>query len=185
MYFGGYLCPDCSNARTEIDRLKAEAKRLTTIIEQDRTLVAQGLNVIKDAIRGHSWLRESRGSYSWDDDRWMAEFGMAIDDIEKDFPLLESVASNLNDSPIGEDILEARKPLAAVDRLKAENAKWRDKFDKEFWKNDLIVKENAKYKEALEWYGDEENYSSLTQNGSPQCQPVIRDGGQRARKATK
>lgn len=96
-------------------------ERLQAIIERDRTEVARGLRAVKEAIRGHEWLRLGRGSYEYDDDRWKDEFGEALDAIEQAMEPLRSVASNLNDSPVEAEAVAAARAdfVHALERIRS------------------------------------------------------------------
>lgn len=91
--------------------------RLQAIIERDRSTVANGISGVRNAINRRAWLRDGRGSYAYDDDRWKDEFGAAITEIEDALFPLVLVAANRSDSPItAEEIMAARAiPLSEPD----------------------------------------------------------------------
>lgn len=87
-------------------------ERLRAVNERDRTQVAIGINAVIEAIRKREWLRLGRGSYEWNDDRWMDEFGQAIDEIQAALNELREVSLDHSDCPVSrEDVLKARAAL--------------------------------------------------------------------------
>lgn len=87
-------------------------ERLQAVNERDRTQVAIGVNAVTEAIRKREWLRLGRGSYEWNDDRWMDEFGHAIDEIHAALNELRKVSLDHSDCPVSrEDVLKARAAL--------------------------------------------------------------------------
>jgi hypothetical protein len=83
--------------------------RLKRVIERDRTAVAMACASIRQALVAREWMREGRGSYSWDDDRWMAEFGVALDEIYLSLAQLRAIASDLTDSPVTQTEVDAAR----------------------------------------------------------------------------
>jgi hypothetical protein len=103
-YPGGYKDAEPAEAG------KGEVQRLRHVLERDRTAVADGLSAIKSAIGGRAWLRESRGSYRYDDERWKSEFGAALDEIEAALEPLRKVAGDWSDCPTAPvEIAHARR----------------------------------------------------------------------------
>lgn len=92
---------------------------LKRAIERDRSTVAVAVTAIKRTLAGKEWLREGRGNYEWNDDRWMKEFGDAIDDIRTALEPLRKVAADLTNSPTTQAEVQAarRTPTAAADRV--------------------------------------------------------------------
>ena len=90
----------------------SEVARLRRVLERDRAAVATVLNRIKQVIDGRQWLTEGRGSYAYDDDRWMDEFGGAIREIEQAAEPLRAIARDWSDCP--EDDPEIRAARAEV-----------------------------------------------------------------------
>lgn len=104
--------------RAGYDRAMAEAKavesaeiaRLHAVIERDRTAVATGAQAITTAISSYRWLTNSRGSYEWDDDRWMKEFSDAVAAIEKALDPLRRITVDTSDCPANwADVVAARE----------------------------------------------------------------------------
>jgi len=52
----------------------ARAEAAEQQLEFDRTTCHNFINALDAALDGRFWLTEGRGSYSWDDDRYRAEF---------------------------------------------------------------------------------------------------------------
>jgi hypothetical protein len=75
------------------------ARVLGEIIEGERAKCGNAVQAIRAAITCRAWLRISRGSYEWDDDRWFAEFGHAIDEIEAELKKLEPIISDVSYCP--------------------------------------------------------------------------------------
>jgi hypothetical protein len=96
-----------------IEALEAENKRLTFVIERDRSQVASGLHGMSKAIAGRAWLSEpGRGSYEWDDERYQQEFGHALNELAAAMEPLRVLARDWSDCPTDPlDIAEARALL--------------------------------------------------------------------------
>lgn len=71
--------------------------RLMHVIDRDRYVVAIGLEAIRKAIGGHTWLLEGRGPYAWDDDDYRREFGDAIKNVELALEPLARIAADKSD----------------------------------------------------------------------------------------
>lgn len=67
--------------------------------ERDKSLVYIAITALDKELAGRDWLRESRGSYEWDDDRWHAEFGDAVDAIVAATQPLRKIKGNLTNCP--------------------------------------------------------------------------------------
>jgi len=75
----------------------AERQRVAvalSAIEYDRTKVSEAVTAMKDALHQREWLKEGRGSYEWDDDRWHDEFAAAYDEIFEAMKPLEKIAAD-------------------------------------------------------------------------------------------
>ena len=82
------------------------------ILERERTLVAEGVTNVKEAIKCREWLTEGRGSYEWNDDRWHGEFAAAIKEILAALQPLERIAADWTNCPQKwEDVQKARAEL--------------------------------------------------------------------------
>lgn len=80
--------------------------------EHDRAAVADALGKIKSAIGSRAWMRESRGSYAWDDTHYQQEFGAALDQISEAADALRPIAANWSNCPNRwEEIQAARAGL--------------------------------------------------------------------------
>lgn len=121
-----------------------EVARLQSVIERDRSKVAEAITAIEKAIEARAHLRHpGRGSYAWDDERYQEEFGHALDELIAALPPLKAVAKDWSDCPkTPEAIAAARVSLASrepapvasgegdvVDEL-AKVTKERDRLDK-------------------------------------------------------
>lgn len=104
--------------RAEIEAATIErCEQLMHVIDRDRYIVAHGVNQIRAAIDGHSWLLEGRGPYEWDDDRYRDEFGDAVNRIEAAMEPLRRVAWDKSDcTRITERVIAAKE--AASEMLK-------------------------------------------------------------------
>ncbi|CAO3426539.1 hypothetical protein [Azospirillum argentinense] len=83
-------------------RAQAEAERdaAQAALERDRTRVAEMVTGIRRAIASYSWLRDgSRGSYAYDDERYVEEFGRAITAIEVVVDRLAGIARDWTNCP--------------------------------------------------------------------------------------
>ena len=110
----GNTFPEKPVAGTALARVvEAETKVLREALERDRSNVARYVTAVKKELESRDWLREGRGSYEWDDDRWHAEFEAATTAIWKAIePLARIAADWSNCSRDPEDITKARAALA-------------------------------------------------------------------------
>ncbi len=98
-----------AHASEDIPSLLAEVKRLTAVIEHDRSKVVDVLAEANAVLKNYGWLAEGRGSYAFDDDRWKDEFKVCMDSLAKVLDPMRGIASDLSDSPIKwADIVAAR-----------------------------------------------------------------------------
>jgi hypothetical protein len=99
-----------TTAQPTADELSSETRRLSHVIERDRTEVATIFGKIKKALGQYEWLRLGRGSYEYDDDRWKDEFGLAFDAVLAAAEPLRDIAANRADSPMTtREVNEARQ----------------------------------------------------------------------------
>jgi hypothetical protein len=103
---------DARDAEARADAVVERERVASAALERDRTRVADAYNGIMKAISSRSWLRESRGSYEWNDDRWMGEFGEAIDEIEAAAAPLRKIAADWSGCPT--DPAEIKAARAAL-----------------------------------------------------------------------
>lgn len=122
---------------------KEERERLEAVIEADRATAAGALNAIKNAIKGHEWLRLGRGSYEYNDSRWMNEFADAITQIEFALDPLKRLAGDTSDSPKTWSEIE-RARLAQRNTFTKDPPDWRDVPLSMFTASDLIDLEMSK-----------------------------------------
>ena len=103
----------------------AEAKNAN---ERDRSEVYFAIKTLDKELYGRSWMRESRGSYEWNDDRFHNEFGEALDSFDKALEPLRNIKQDLtNCSPtleeagvIRELVHRAQKAEAALTQSQRE-----------------------------------------------------------------
>ena len=77
---------------------RARVDELEAALERDRTRAADILQTItRTVVQPYSWLRSSRGSYEYDDDRWMEEFGRALDALDEALRPLAQLAADWSD----------------------------------------------------------------------------------------
>jgi len=78
-------------------------------LEHDRTLVAECVTRIKKELESYQWLTEGRGSYEWDDDRWMEEFKTARKAIREALEPMVKIAADWSNCPKKwDDVQKAR-----------------------------------------------------------------------------
>jgi len=92
-----------------------EIERLRRGNERERTAVADAIGKIRSAIGARAWLRESRGSYAWDDARYQAEFGAALDEIDAALDPLRKIAADWSDCPTDPLEIAAIRALSKTD----------------------------------------------------------------------
>jgi hypothetical protein len=100
-------------------------------LEKFRSILADGVTAIKKVLDGRDWLGESRGPYEWDDDRWMKEFGAAVEEISTALKPLETEAADLSMCPTNwADVVKARTDTTSKEKVDAElalrEAAWRE-----------------------------------------------------------
>lgn len=88
--------------------------------ERDRTVVARCLNAFDRAVSARGWLTQGRGPYEWDDDRFYAEFGHALDEFRKAVEPLRRIGIDMTNVP--KDDAGVAEGKAAATRLIAEPA---------------------------------------------------------------
>ena len=104
---------ELSASRAEVVALREVLAKARGALERDRSQVADGLTKIKAALAGRAWLREGRGSYAYDDERYQQEFGHALDEIGAALEPLRIIAGDWTDCPTDfAEITEARTALA-------------------------------------------------------------------------
>lgn len=86
-------------ARALVTSLVAEVRRLRGVIERDRTKAAVILGDAQGALRRRGWLAEGRGAYVWDDDRWMDEFAVVMDELKTALDPMRVLARDWSDCP--------------------------------------------------------------------------------------
>ena len=95
-------------------------------LEHDRTLVADCVTLVHQAILRYGWLTEGRGPYEWDDDRWREEFSAAAKTFSDAIEPMRKVAADWSGCPKGgENIANARINLKVMMAdLQRELASW-------------------------------------------------------------
>jgi len=90
---------------------EGEAERLAHVIDRDRYIVAAALQDINGVLHSYNHLAEpGRGSYAWDDDRYQAEFGNALDALKRALAPLSLMAADKSDCTTDpEKVAAARK----------------------------------------------------------------------------
>ncbi len=99
-------------AEDQLAALREALQQAQAVNERDRTKVSQALAAVDAAITARDWLREGRGPYEWDDDRYRDEFGAAVEEIKAALEALRGVAQDFaHCPPTWAGILSARSPL--------------------------------------------------------------------------
>jgi hypothetical protein len=90
----------------------ARAEAAEQQLEFDRTTCHNFINALDAALDGRFWLTEGRGSYSWDDDRYRAEFHDAAVALRSILDPMRKMAKNLSSRlPTTEAVMKARVDL--------------------------------------------------------------------------
>jgi len=101
-------------AEAERENRELRAK-YAAILERERTLVAEGVTAIKEAVQGREWLTEGRGPYEWNDDNWHKEFAAAAQEILAAIEPLVKVAADWSNCPqTSEEVNAARAALSGI-----------------------------------------------------------------------
>lgn len=100
-------------ATRRVEALEAEVGRLRAVIERDRTAVAEGIAAVGKAVASREWMTEGRGSYAYNDDRYQAEFGQALEDINIAIAPLKRIAADWTDSPTDWPAIQAARAAPA------------------------------------------------------------------------
>ncbi len=112
---------EMGSARSTTERLgraESEIARLRNVLDTERYKVAIGIQAVAKAVQGRQWLSEpGRGCYSYDDDRYQAEFGGALKEIDEALAPLRVVARDWSDCP-KDPIQVAANRRAAQDSMK-------------------------------------------------------------------
>lgn len=90
-----------------------EIVRLRATIERERTWSCEWINRVRAEIRKRRGISQSRGSYEWNDDAYMKEFGAALDAIEAalDKATRDTHARDLSDCPTTQAEVEAARAV--------------------------------------------------------------------------
>jgi hypothetical protein len=92
------------NNKAYIAQLEARVKELGEQLEFDRTAVCDGVVSLGKAIASRCWLKEdTRGSFEWDDDRYRAEFGAAVAELESALLPLKKISMDWAGCPMKAD----------------------------------------------------------------------------------
>lgn len=82
--------------------------------ERDRTVVARCVTAFDRAVAARGWLTQGRGPYEWDDDRFYAEFGHAIDEFRKALEPLRRIAIDMTNVPKDDSGVDGAKAAATT-----------------------------------------------------------------------
>jgi hypothetical protein len=86
--------------RTEHATAQAEVARLRNLLDIERYKVAIGIQSVAKVVQGRQWLSEpGRGCYLYDDERYQAEFGGALKEIDEALAPLRAIARDWSDCP--------------------------------------------------------------------------------------
>lgn len=97
----------------DVTRLTAERDNARAALERDRTAIAGAVTGFRRAIASYSWLRDgSRGSYAYDDERYVEEFGRALTAIEVVVNRLARIAADLTNCPETQAEVDAARSAA-------------------------------------------------------------------------
>lgn len=107
--------PDVAALANE-QRLTAERDAAWAANERDRTAYARFVASLRAWSNRWSWLREGRGPYEWDDDRWREEFGRAQQEIVTMANRLEknAHATDLRDCPTTQEAVAAARAASST-----------------------------------------------------------------------
>lgn len=96
----------------------AEAMRVALLAnERDRTLVAMAVAAFDKAVSARSWLTNGRGPYEWDDDRFYAEFGAALEEFRAAIQPLRALGTDMSNCPKADaDVAEAKERAGSAIR---------------------------------------------------------------------
>ncbi len=87
-----------------------EVERLQAVIERDRSTVCQAMNEMEVRFNHYSHLAEfGRGSYSWDDDRYVKEFGDALEHFREGMTPFRKIARDWSDCPTDPEKIKAAR----------------------------------------------------------------------------
>lgn len=98
----------------DVRDLMTRAESAEQQLEFDRTTCHNFVKALDQALDGRFWLTEGRGSYSWDDDRYRAEFHDAAVALRAIIDPMRKMAQNLSSRlRTTEAVLKARVDLTA------------------------------------------------------------------------
>jgi peptidyl-tRNA hydrolase len=101
-----------------IAKLEASTSVLESVIERDRSIFADCVTAIKKELESYQWLREGRGPYEWDDDKWHQEFAEAYKSIMSALEPAVKLAGDLSNSPKKWEEVQAAR-MTATEREQA------------------------------------------------------------------
>lgn len=114
-----------ADALESVERLEAELNAAKEQLEWDRTQCADFLTNLHKCMDSRFWLTEGRGSYTWDDDRYRAEFKEAASELLVALRPLREMAANLTSRlQTTAEVVQARIDLKKrISDLEAEREK--------------------------------------------------------------
>jgi hypothetical protein len=127
-----------------IASLEARAGAAEAALEKDRTRIIDGVNGLSDALKRRQWLLTSRGSYEWDDERFVQEFRDAIEEIDKAVEPLRVIGADKSNCPqTTAEVIKSRIDLeAALAAAEAERDRLRSALKSAH--DDLVLRANPK-----------------------------------------
>lgn len=81
-------------------------------LERDRSVVAKYAHELRKALDARDWMKEGRGPYEWNDDRWYSEFATAWQEFSTALEPLEKIGADFSNCPKTQAELEAALRLA-------------------------------------------------------------------------
>lgn len=106
------------------DAVAGLVEALEDKLDTERYKVAIGVQAILRAVQGRKWLSEpGRGSYTYDDERYQAEFGAALDEIETALDPLRKIARDWSDCPRDPLRVAANRAAALATKATTEGEK--------------------------------------------------------------
>ena len=73
--------PSTEERRPPSEVLYESLEHARDALDRDHTGLSKALGRVLDLIQSYSWIRDGRGSYSWDEDEYYEEVGRAFDAI--------------------------------------------------------------------------------------------------------
>lgn len=115
----------CSDNEDQVKSLTSKLSEAQAANERDRSRIAQIVTRLGGILRGYSWIAEGRGPYDFDDDQYQAEFGRALNELEKEYGNLSEISHDLTNCPETQAEVEKARARVCLDQTDPSCPYWK------------------------------------------------------------